>query len=180
MSLRSPAENENGGISFHRVPSSTRHSRARGNPGLLRRISLDTRFRGYDGTQAGLFVLIPKRVFSKEITKDTKVFVGCASRTGRSRNVSRKDAKEEHCHFERREKSFLDPSHSLGMTVSNPSLSVLARGISESEGFRRPENLRKPRKLSWIVVQSSQRGYAATKMRKVGFTTKARRTRRFS
>src|SRR3990170_1988024 len=73
MILCSPAENENGGISFHRVPSSTRHSRARGNPGLLRRISLDTRFRGYDGTQAGLLVLIPKRVFSKEITKDTKV-----------------------------------------------------------------------------------------------------------
>ena len=73
MILRSPAENENGGFSFHTVPSSTRHSRARGNPGLLRRISLDTRFRGYDGTQAGLFVLIPNRVFSKEITKDTKV-----------------------------------------------------------------------------------------------------------
>ena len=54
------------------VPSSTRHSRARGNPGLLRRISLDTRFRGYDGTQAGLLVLIPKRVFSKEDTKSTK------------------------------------------------------------------------------------------------------------
>jgi len=72
MILRSPAENENGGISFHMVPSSTRHSRARGNPGLLRRISLDTRFRGYDGTQAGLLVLIPKRVFSKEFTKDTK------------------------------------------------------------------------------------------------------------
>src|SRR3990172_6418889 len=72
MILRSPAENENGGISFHRVPSSTRHSRARGNPGLLRGISLDTRFRGYDGTQAGLLVLIPKRVFSKEDTKSTK------------------------------------------------------------------------------------------------------------
>jgi hypothetical protein len=71
--LRSPAENENGGLSFHMVPSSTRHSRARGNPGLLRRISLDTRFRGYDGTQAGLFVLIPKRVFSKEDTKSTKL-----------------------------------------------------------------------------------------------------------
>jgi len=64
MILRSPAENENGGISFHMVPSSTRHSR---------RISLDTRFRGYDGTQAGLLVLIPKRVFSKEDTKSTKV-----------------------------------------------------------------------------------------------------------
>src|SRR3972149_5994267 len=72
MILRSPAENENGGISFNMVPSSTRHSRARGNPGLLRRISLDTRFSGYDGTQAGLLVLIPKRVFSKEDTKSTK------------------------------------------------------------------------------------------------------------
>ncbi len=49
--------------------SSTRHSRARGNPGSFRRINLDTRFRGYDGTQAGLFVLILKRVFSKEDTK---------------------------------------------------------------------------------------------------------------
>ena len=52
MILRSPAEDENGGISLHMVPSSTRHSRARGNPGLVRRISLDTRVRGYDGTQA--------------------------------------------------------------------------------------------------------------------------------
>ena len=85
MILRSPAENENGVISFHMALSSTRHfrrrtdqpqiawlARARGNPGLLRRISLDTRFRGYDGTQAGLFVLLPKRVFSKEDTKSTK------------------------------------------------------------------------------------------------------------
>ena len=66
MSLRSPTEHENGGISLPVVLSSTRHSRARGNPGLLRRIGLDTRFRGYDGRQAGLFVLIPKRLFSKE------------------------------------------------------------------------------------------------------------------
>ena len=72
MILRSPAENENGGISFPMALSSTRHSRVRGNPGSLRPINLDTRFRGYDGTQAGLFVLIPKRVFSKERTKDTK------------------------------------------------------------------------------------------------------------
>ena len=86
MILRSPAENENGGISFPMALSSTRHfrrrtdqpqiawlARARGNPGSLRRINLDTRFRGYDETQADLFVLIPKRVFSKEIPKDTKV-----------------------------------------------------------------------------------------------------------
>src|SRR3989304_7653713 len=83
MILRSPAENENGGISFHMVPSSTRHSRPveygpklhGGNPGLLRRISLDTRFRGYDGTQAGLLVLIPKRVFSKEVTKVSDIYI---------------------------------------------------------------------------------------------------------
>ena len=72
MSSRSPTEHENGRL--HMVLSSTRHSRARGNPGLLRRISLDTRWSlpstpiegGYDGTQAGIFVLIPKQVFSKE------------------------------------------------------------------------------------------------------------------
>ena len=75
MILRSPAENENGGISFHVVPSSTRHSRARGNPGLLRGISPDTRFRGYDGTPAGLLVLVPKRVFSKEVTKVSDIYI---------------------------------------------------------------------------------------------------------
>ena len=72
MILRSPAENENGGICFSMALSPTRHSRARGNPGSFRRINLDTRFRGYDRSQAGLFVLIPKRVFSKEDTKSTK------------------------------------------------------------------------------------------------------------
>ena len=59
MSLRSPIENENGGIFLHGVHSSNRHSHARGNPGLLSRISLDTRspikvgdkLRGYDGPQ---------------------------------------------------------------------------------------------------------------------------------
>ena len=35
MILRSPTDNENVGISLHRVLSSTRHSRARGNPGLF-------------------------------------------------------------------------------------------------------------------------------------------------
>jgi len=35
MSLRSSAEDENGGIFHHRVLPSNRHSRARGNPGLL-------------------------------------------------------------------------------------------------------------------------------------------------
>ena len=86
MSLRPPTEHENGGISLHRVLSSTRHSRARGNPGLFGRISLDTRFSlrlirpkpcgGFAGTTepSGLFVLqiIPAHVFSKEDTKSTK------------------------------------------------------------------------------------------------------------
>jgi hypothetical protein len=71
MILRSPADNENAGISFHMVLSSTRHSRARGNPGLLRRISLDTRFRGYDGTQAGLSLSLQTGIF-KGGTKSTK------------------------------------------------------------------------------------------------------------
>jgi len=71
----------------------------------------------------------------------------------------RKVAKEEHCHFERREKSFLDPSYSLGMTGLGPvtwRLGALAGAISESQSFRLPENLRKLRKSSTIVVQSSQ------------------------
>ncbi|MGZ8443141.1 MAG: hypothetical protein ACXWXZ_07060, partial [Candidatus Binatia bacterium] len=37
----------------------------------LRPISLDTRFRGYDGTP--VVVTLPSHVFSKEVTKDTKV-----------------------------------------------------------------------------------------------------------
>jgi hypothetical protein len=100
MILRSPAENENAGISFHMVLSSTRHSRAPGNPGLLRRISLDTRFRGYDGTQAGLSFSPQTGIFKGGMVRrcspqapDTKVFVGCASRTDRSRNISRKERK---------------------------------------------------------------------------------------
>jgi hypothetical protein len=32
------------------------------------------------------------------------------------KRVSRKDAKAARCHFDRRERSFSDPSHSLGMT----------------------------------------------------------------
>jgi len=42
--LRSSAEDENGGISLSSFPR-TRESRF-----VLRRINLDTRFRGYDGT----------------------------------------------------------------------------------------------------------------------------------
>jgi len=73
MILRSPAENENGGIFLHMVVSSTRHSRARGNPDLFRRISLDTRFRGYDGSRRSpRCQIISAQVFSKEDTKSTK------------------------------------------------------------------------------------------------------------
>jgi hypothetical protein len=42
-----------------------------------------------------------------------------------------KGREEKDCHFERREKSFLDPAHSLGMTgfgLSLGDLGVLARG----------------------------------------------------
>jgi hypothetical protein len=56
----------------------------------------------------------------------------------------RKGRKEKDCHFERREKSFVDPAHSLGMTgfgLSLGALGVLARRISESEF---PRSLRKP------------------------------------
>ena len=77
MILRSPAEDENGGISFNMMLSSTRHSRARGNLGSLRRISLDTRFRGYDGALVGLFVLLPKRVFPKETQSSQRVCSRC-------------------------------------------------------------------------------------------------------
>jgi hypothetical protein len=41
-------------------------------------------------------------------------------------DFSRKDAKGARCHFDRREKSFSDPSQSLGMTDRGPSLCVLA------------------------------------------------------
>jgi hypothetical protein len=51
-----------------------------------------------------------------------------------ARNISRQDAKEAYCHFDPfgraqgklREKSFLDPSHSLGMTGLARHLAFLA------------------------------------------------------
>jgi hypothetical protein len=67
MILRSPTENENEGPR-DAVLFSTRHSRARGNLGLFRRISLDTRFRGYDDPGASSF--LPRHVFSKEILNE--------------------------------------------------------------------------------------------------------------
>jgi len=41
---------------------STRHTGESRNPGSVRRIGLDTRFRGYDGP-GGLFVLTPAPIF---------------------------------------------------------------------------------------------------------------------
>jgi hypothetical protein len=40
-------------------------------------------------------------------------------------DFSRKGAKGARCHFDRREKTFSDPSHSLGMTGLAPSLCEL-------------------------------------------------------
>ncbi len=74
MILRTPTENENEGIPSlcHLLDSSfprTRESRFG-----LRPISLDTRFREYDGTQvtSSLWETIALHVFSMENTKSTK------------------------------------------------------------------------------------------------------------
>jgi hypothetical protein len=66
MGLRRLTENENGRICLYKHISSRRHSRARGNPGLLHRISLDTRFRGYDGIQAAAYLSHPTGIFKEE------------------------------------------------------------------------------------------------------------------
>jgi hypothetical protein len=63
MSLRSPTEYENGRIFLHKDISPSRHSRESGNPGSSHRISLDTRFRGYDGIQDAAFLLAPSSIF---------------------------------------------------------------------------------------------------------------------
>jgi hypothetical protein len=47
-----------------------------------------------------------------------------AKQSDKSKMLSRQDAKhakKDCCHFDQREKSFLDPSHSLGMTGLGPS-----------------------------------------------------------
>jgi hypothetical protein len=51
-------------------------------------------------------------------TKRTKRQIATKGRNRRESDSRKaaKGTKGEHCHFERREKSFLDPSHSLGMT----------------------------------------------------------------
>ena len=45
-----------------------------------------------------------------------------------------------HCHFDQREKSLLDPSHSLGMTGIGPSPLRLCGKISESESLNKDYN----------------------------------------
>src|SRR3990172_13411551 len=63
---------------------------------------------------------------------------------GYSSRQGAKNAKKDPCHFDRREKSFLDPSRSLGMTGLGPSplrLCVLARDtvfpiFSSSQNFK--------------------------------------------
>ena len=75
MSLHSPTEHENGLYSQNMLPSSIRHSRARGNPGLFcAELAWIPAFAGMTGAPEALRVhIIPSHVFSKEDTKSTKV-----------------------------------------------------------------------------------------------------------
>jgi|SRR6266498_718334 len=68
------------------------------------------------------FVLLQWRTDNQSLAEDIWNF-GMKKKSGK--RVSRKDAKAARCHFDRREKSFLDPSHSLGMTDFGPSPCVL-------------------------------------------------------
>ena len=79
----------------------------------LRPISLDTRFRGYDGTQvtSSLWRPSPYMYFLRRPRAAQP-----QPNFGISRAKHAKGAKEERCHFERREKSFLDLAYSLRMT----------------------------------------------------------------
>ena len=72
MSLHSPTEHENGWHSQNMLPSSIRHSRARGNPGLFcAQLAWIPAFAGMTEPRR-LFVvhIIPSQVFSKEDTKE--------------------------------------------------------------------------------------------------------------
>jgi hypothetical protein len=72
MNLRSPTEDENGEF-ISAWLSFGRHSRAGGNPGSFSgRVSLDTRFRGYDEHRR-LRAGGAAQLFSKELTKHTKL-----------------------------------------------------------------------------------------------------------
>ena len=74
MTLRSSTENENGGTPLHRIVLSTRHSRARGNPGLFpAELTWIPAFAGM--TERDRFFvhkIVPPRIFEGG-TKDTKL-----------------------------------------------------------------------------------------------------------
>ncbi|MGZ8453890.1 MAG: hypothetical protein ACXWZE_17555, partial [Candidatus Binatia bacterium] len=73
MSLRSPTEHENGWHSQNMIPLNSSFPRTQECRFVLRRISLDTRFRGYDGApQALCCAYHPAHLFSKEDMKSTK------------------------------------------------------------------------------------------------------------
>jgi len=62
------------------------------------------------------FQMLELRGRSKTPSGSSLLSKVAVTKTTKTDYDSRKGAREEHCHFERREKSFLDPSHSLGMT----------------------------------------------------------------
>jgi hypothetical protein len=70
---------------------------------------------------------------------------------------NRRSAKGARCHFDRREKSFSDPSHSLGMTDLRPSLCVLgvsARKQSCAPVPNRGEPSRLPRRTLQAMIHN--------------------------
>ena len=91
------------------VLPSIRHSRAGGNPGLFSRpISLDTRFRGYDGTRAASsFCRSSLHTYFQRRHEEHKEFSSRAKSVLSEPEGTPSDAP---CHFDRREKSFLDPA----------------------------------------------------------------------
>ena len=97
-----------------------------GNPGIITLISFTTKLTarqsGNQNEKSRIHHEGTLRLNSGQ-APDTKGAVGCASRTGRSRNISRKE------HKGRKEKKLISELGVLG---------VLARGISESEGSSAP------------------------------------------
>jgi hypothetical protein len=68
----------------------------------------------------------------------------------------RKGRKGKNCHFDRREKSFLDPSYPLGMTGTARHLASW-RDEYPNPRFQFAKSLRVARKLRVIVMQRSQK-----------------------
>ncbi len=67
--------------------------------------------------------------------------------------LCRRDAKAQrklHCHFDRREKSFLDPSHSLGMTGIGLPLGVFAPLREPSLSYCLTQNSTENFKYIWL------------------------------